>query len=73
MANFEHLVRAFKTDQVALLECHSDDDTSLLAICTVTEMGSDMVEFQPFALLLEEPDFHKAKILARRQPNPDLN
>lgn len=72
-ANFERLRRAVKANQVALLECRSDEENSLVAICTVTELGHDLVEFQPFALMLDEPDFHNARLIARRGPDIRLN
>ncbi len=62
-----------EVDQVALLECSSEGENSLLTVCTVTELGHDLVEFQPFAILLDEPDFHKARIIARRRTDPHLN
>ena len=72
-ANFERLKRAMLANQVALMEYREDDEKSLIAIVTVTKLGHDLVEFQPFALLLDESAFHNARLIARRRDDIRLN
>jgi hypothetical protein len=72
-ANFERLKRAMLANQVALLECREGDKESLVVIVTVTDLGHDLVEFQPFAVLLDEPEFHESRLIARRRDDVHLN
>ena len=72
-ATFERLRRAIKSNQVALLECRGEDDKSLAAVCTVTDLGEGLMELQPFALMLDEQDFHDSRLIVRRRDDVRLN
>lgn len=72
-ANFERLRNAVKANKVALLECRGEDDTSLLTICTVTDLGHDLFELQPFAILLDEKEVHESRIILKRRADVRLN